>query len=274
MDYRDKKDQYLLDLIRFSQWGPAVTQEPQKSLINPKKGKRDPQIGPVAVMVAMEKDVALVRQAMDISGGAMGRILTSKVFIAGDQRNKMAVVGPILGAPYAAMVLEKLVVLGAQKIVFLGWCGSVQERVSIGDFLVPDRGVIGEGTSRYYVSDRLRKESRPSSPVVETIQKMCAGHAVTFHSGAVWSTDAPYRETADRVLSLKQQDVMAVDMESSALFTVGRFRRAELGALLVVSDEIASLAWKAGFASRVFNASRKKAAKIVVQTCRELVSPM
>jgi len=247
--------------------------EAEKTLINPKKGRGDPQIGPVAVMVAMEKDVALVRQAVDVPGRATGRILTSKVFIGRKEGNNMAVVGPILGAPHAVMVLEKLVVLGAQKIVFLGWCGSLQERVSIGDFLIPDRGVIGEGTSRYYASGNLLRESRSSSRVVETIKKTCAGHAVSFHSGPVWSTDAPYRETAEQVLSLKQQDVLGVDMESSAIFTVGRFRRVETGALLVVSDELASLAWKAGFASHVFNASRKKASKIVAQTCRELVSP-
>lgn len=230
----------------------------------------DPQIGPIAVMVAMEKDVPFVRQAMDVPGMATGRILTSKVFIVRKEGTNMAVVGPILGAPHAVMVLEKLVVLGAEKIVFLGWCGSVQDRVSIGDLLIPDRGIIGEGTSRYYASANPAGESESSFRVAETIKKTCAGHAVSFHTGPVWSTDAPYRETAEQMLSLKQQNVLGVDMESSALFTVGRFRNVETGALLVVSDELASLTWKTGFASRRFAKARKTASEIVAETCQKL----
>lgn len=251
-------------------WGHFMFHREQP-LIFPRKRKKDPRIGPVAVMVAIEKDLALVRQALDVREKATGRILTSKVFVGTDRRNNMAVVGPILGAPHAVMVLEKLVVLGAKKILFMGWCGSIQETVAIGDLLIPDRGLIGEGTSRYYASVNLLTESKSSPGIVETTKKTCVRHGMSFHLGAVWSTDAPYRETAKQLLSLKKQDVLGVDMESSALFTVGRFRQVETAALLVVSDELATLKWKAGFASRVFKASRKRTSEIVAEVCKELV---
>ena len=62
----------------------------------------------------------------------------------------LTVVAPALGAPYAAMVLEKLIVLGARRVLVLGWCGSLSPRVHIGDLILPDRAIPGDGTSPHY----------------------------------------------------------------------------------------------------------------------------
>ena len=57
---------------------------------------------------------------------------------------------PALGAPYAVMVMEKLMVLGARMVLALGWCGSLQSGLSIGDLVLPSTTVSTEGTSRHY----------------------------------------------------------------------------------------------------------------------------
>lgn len=243
---------------------------PEQPLIVPQKTKQDPRIGPVAVMVAMENDLTLVRRALDISGRPTGRILMSKVFTTKQGSGDISVVGPVLGAPHAVMVLEKLVVLGAQKIVFLGWCGSVRKETFIGDFLIPDCGVIGEGTSRYYASGSAKKYSKPSPDIVRALKKTSGRQPVAFHIGPVWSTDAPYRETLQQIQSLKRDGVLAADMETSALFTVSRFRQVKAGALLVVSDQLVAPTWRPGFADPAFKRSRKTASAIIAQTCREL----
>jgi uridine phosphorylase len=177
-----------------------------------------------------------------------------------------------VGAPYAVLILEKLIVLGAKKILFWGWCGSLQEGFGVGDFLIPEHGMIGEGTSPYYLSSHSRRYSSSAARISKVIEKACVDYPVPFQTGTVWSTDAPYRETSQQIASLKKKGVMAVDMESSALFTVSRFRQVETGALLVVSDELASLKWKSGFSDRKFNTSRKNAAEILVQACGALVN--
>ncbi len=46
----------------------------------------------------------------------------------GDQ--PITLTAPALGAPYAVMVLEKLMVLGARMVLALGWCGSLQSQLS------------------------------------------------------------------------------------------------------------------------------------------------
>jgi uridine phosphorylase len=223
-------------------------------------------------MVAMERDLALVRRSLDVRGRAAGRIFTSKIFIKKQSFENVSVVGPVLGAPHAVMVLEKLIVLGAEKIVFLGWCGSVHEEAFIGDFLVPDCAIIGEGTSGYYVSDRKRMRSQPSPKILNALLTACKGHSLIFHKGPVWSTDAPFRETPQLIETLKRKKVLGVDMETSALFTVSRFRKVKTGALLVVSDELATLTWKPGFTDRRFNRARNKASEIIAETCRRISS--
>jgi uridine phosphorylase len=180
----------------------------------------------------------------------------------------ISLVGPMLGAPHAVMVLEKLIVLGAQKILFFGWCGSMQQWVRISDFVVPERAVIGEGTSGYYrVTD---SQPKPSGTLLKAIKDSLKEGSIPFHRGCVWSTDAPYRETKQKVLFFQNEGVLGVDMELSALFTVARFRQVEMGALLVVSDELGALRWTPGFSSKKFNKSRKMAAEVIPGICQKI----
>jgi purine-nucleoside phosphorylase len=93
---------------------------------------------------------------------------------------------------------------------------------------------------------------------------------MAFHSGTVWSTDAIYRETRKQVEYYQGQEAIAVEMEISALFTVARFRKADLGALVVVSDELGSFKWRPGFKTDEFKRGRKAACKVINELCQEM----
>ena len=60
------------------------------------------------------------------------------------------------------------------------------------------------------------------------------------------------RETREKVERYQKEGVLAVEMEISALFTVAKFRGAELGAMPVVSDELATFKWRPGFKMEEF----------------------
>jgi len=229
-------------------------------IVYPKKGRADPSIAPVAIMVAMEKDLAVIRRSLGTGVKPAWKILTSRLYQGSGHYQDVAVVGPMCGAPYAAMVLEKLIVLGARKILFFGWCGSIQKGLRLGDLLVPDSAISEEGTSAHYP---VSTPPSPSGLVFKAIEESLVASALPFRRGAVWSTDAPYRETREKVISYQKQGVLGVEMELSALFTVASFREIDMGALLVVSDELSSLRWKPGFSNPKFNGSRKIAAEIV-----------
>ena len=236
-------------------------------LIEPRKGKKESPVDPVVAMVAMEKDLPLVKKAAGIKDTPVTRILTSPVFQNREDRDGFAIAGPMVGAPYAVLVLEKLIALGAKKILFCGWCGSLKEHVKTGDLIIPDGAIVGEGTSPYYGDE---KQVVPSHDVLDAIVRSCDVVKLKYHKGIVWSMDAPYRETTDAVMSMQERGVLAVDMEISALFTVARFRNVALGAILTVSDELASLRWKPGYATDAFRKARTDAAEIVTGTCKRL----
>ncbi len=169
---------------------------------------------------------------------------------------------PALGAPYAVMVLEKLMVLGARMVLALGWCGSLQSLLKIGDLVLPSTTVSTEGTSGHYPLDGQAPDPDPELNGVLRRLLSTSGHR--WQEGPVWSTDGFYRETASQVAAYQAQGVLGVDMEMAALFTVGRFRQVPVAGLLVVSDELATLQWNPGYRSEPFRRARDQAARLVL----------
>lgn len=242
--------------------------DPYDELIPCRKGRRDPHLGPCAIMVAMRRDFDLIRKGWGSRARSVGRFFSSPVMRIQEDGLDVGLVGPVLGAPHAVMVLEKLAAIGVKRVVFLGWCGAVSSGIQIGDMVIPDRGVIGEGTSGYYLQEGV---SLPSRSLTDLIETSAGGGTHRVHKGPVWSTDAPYRETRDRILSLQAEGVLAVDMEVSALFSAGRFRGIAVGSLLVVSDELGSLTWTPGFSTDRFKRAREIAVGVVERTCRDMM---
>ncbi|NJL59565.1 MAG: nucleoside phosphorylase [Desulfobacteraceae bacterium] len=145
---------------------------------------------------------------------------------------------------------------GARDRSFFRWCGSISQNVHTGDIVVPDKAFIDEGTSRHYRADETIP-AYPSDSLLGKTKSALSQANLSFHQGAVWSTDAIYRETRDKIRKYQDKQVLAVEMEVSALFTVAQFRNAELAAILAVSDELASLTWKPGFRNERFAQARQ-----------------
>ena len=169
----------------------------------------------------------------------------------------VTVAGPVLGAPQAVLVLERLIALGSRTITVLGWCGSLQPQVRIGDWVLPTAARSEEGTSAHYPSGSAILSPKPI--LAGRLREFCERRGYSFHVGPVWSTDAPLRETVGKVRAYGEEGVLAVEMEISALFRVADYREVGLAGLLVVSDELFTLKWRPGFRTPRFNASCRRA---------------
>jgi len=174
----------------------------------------------------------------------------------------ITLMAPALGAPYAVMVLEKLIALGARMVLALGWCGSLQPHLAIGDLVLPTTTVSTEGTSRHYPLDGQPPDPDPG--LARILQNLLETTDARCQEGSVWSTDGFYRETVELVQHYQAQGVLGVDMEMAALFTLGRFRRVPVAGLLVVSDELATLHWNPAYRSERFRRARDQAARLVL----------
>ncbi len=237
------------------------------AIVNPAKSKNAPDLGPVAVMAATRTDLFSLCELFGFDKNNFYRLMISRLYFDRLQPDGFSVTGPFVGAPYAVMLLEPLIAWGVRKIIFLGWCGAVSEKVKIGDIILPTSAVIDEGTSAHY-GQMDAGVSRASSSLVSMTRQVLNKNQIDFHAGAIWTTDAVYRETRQRVETHQQDGILAVEMELSALYSVAQFRRVALAGILVVSDELSSLDWRPGFKDERFVQGRRTACKVVKELCR------
>jgi purine-nucleoside phosphorylase len=239
------------------------------AIVNPVRGKKPPDVGPVVLMAATQEDLLLIC-ALHAGWQRTDRpLFMSHLTCFSRDGQRLCVVGPVIGAPYAALILESLIVWGARKIFFLGWCGTIDPKVAIADIVVPTGALIDEGTSPNY-TDQPLQPVLPSFDLLTTLSTHLKQAAMAFHPGLVWSTDAIFRETAQKVIHYRKLNALAVEMEVSALFSVAAFRKVEAAALLVVSDSLATLTWQPGFKTEAFKNARTQACEAMVQLSRKV----
>jgi purine-nucleoside phosphorylase len=233
-----------------------------EAVVNPQKSRSSPAIGPVAVMAATRPDLIYLSKLFGFSKDDYQCLFLSRLYFDRNNPGQPSVTGPFVGAPYAVMLLENLIAWGARQIIFIGWCGAISDQVHIGDVILPTSVYIDEGTSRHYgTGDNL--PSQLTFPLVPKVRQTLDNNKKEYHAGAIWTTDAVYRETRGDVAVHQKNGVLAVEMEFSALASVARYRGVDLAGLLVVSDELSSLSWRPGFKQQQFIQSRQSVCMLI-----------
>jgi uridine phosphorylase len=243
----------------------------EEGIIRPGRGGGDPVIGPDAIMVMVPTEVHFLAlktgaERIPLSGAGLPCVYRPK----GAWEN-LSLSGPFLGAPQAVLAMEKLVALGAGRFWVLGWCGSLQDSLRVGDAVIPTGAVSEEGTSSHYPIGEL--EAQPDRLLTKRLMDALIEKGLPFRSGRIWTTDAPYRETPQKVLHYQREGVLAVEMEMSALMTVGLFRSVAVTSLLVVSDELFDLTWHRGFSDPKLKKATRSGAETLLQLAQSTVRP-
>jgi DeoD family purine-nucleoside phosphorylase len=139
-----------------------------------------------------------------------------------------------MGGPSAAIVIEELVRLGARRLVRVGTCGALVGGFALGDAIVADEAICGDGTSRALGGgDRVAADSTLTTALAEA-----AAHDGGARTGAVLTTDLFYDaagEHADPEAN-PATPALAIEMETATLFQLASLRGVQAGCALVVSD--------------------------------------
>ncbi len=234
-----------------------------KEILTPVREKKIPNIGQVAIMTATYPDINRLCDIMNIDKQRAIRFDMSKVYQGTGEYEGISIVGPFVGAPQAVMILEKLILCGVSQVIFVGWCGAISEKLQIGDIFLPDSAIIDEGTSQHYGASDM---SFPEKNMTEKLEAILTNLLIpNFKKGKVWSTDAIYRETVERVKYYREKGALAVEMEASALFSAGKFRNIGICSLMSVSDELTTFTWKPGFTDEKFNDAGISVCKIAIE---------
>ncbi len=144
-----------------------------------------------------------------------------------------------IGAPVAAVMLEDLVALGCRRVASIGTCGGMDPSLAVGDLVLCTGAVRDEGTSHHYLP--AGEPAVPDAQLTEQLAAQLDARDEPYRRASTWTTDAPYRETAEEVRAHVAAGVPVVEMEAAALFAVATVRDAQVASLLVVSDVLSAL---------------------------------
>ena len=172
-------------------------------------------------------------------------------------------------APNVVMLLEEISAFGVERVIFLGYCGSLQERVRVGDVVLPTEALREEGTSYHYLEEGRR--SIPDPGLQDHLANWMTDGTFRVHRGTLWTTDAPYRETHEKVVRYRRDGILGAEMEMSAAFAFGMVKRISIGSVLLVSDELRETGWRQGFFSSELNRSRENVIKLFSSHLQELI---
>ena len=100
-----------------------------------------------------------------------------------------------------------------------------------------NEAVRDEGTSLHYLPPSVSVET-PSPRLVDAMAQELTALRVPVSKGAVWTTDAPYRETPDQHRMWAEQGVLAVEMQAASLFAFAQARAVQVGMVALVSNRV------------------------------------
>lgn len=243
----------------------------RRAIVNPVKGKKPPETGSLAIIAATGADLRLLTELAKIPVVDRRKLYMSDLQVRADAEQRYSLIGPLIGAPYAAMIVESLKVWGVNTIVFIGWCGAVSGDVKAGDIVLPDSAMVDEGTSGHYCDPSCRV-ALPARQLGHQVRLALQHHGASFQEGAVWTTDAIFRETVEQVKKYQSRGALAVEMEMSAVFTVAAFREMEAAGILVVSDELSDYTWRPGFRTPQFKAAREKVCRAALTLAKGIAT--
>ncbi len=240
---------------------PSPPGAPDEALINPRRVAGEAPVAARAILTFTRPDYQLLCRLAG-AGGPPRHIWGCAIRAGVWQGQSLTIVGPAVGGPYAALVLEKLIALGARQVLALAWCGSLQPQVGLGALVLPTAAVPGDGTSRHYAPGG--EGLKPDPALLGLLRKHLKAAGAHWHEGPVLTTDAYFRETVGLVSHWQARGVLGVDLELAALLAVGQFRRVPVAALMVVSDELGGPRWRSGYRSKAFRLAREQAAHLVL----------
>ena len=148
----------------------------------------------------------------------------------------------------ASTVLDTILGLGisrCKRIFFIGSVGALSPDMALGDLVIPEYSISGDGASRYLVDGLMREhdvfgekafpDEALTARLSQSTAALCAKHHAAWHRARVFSTDSVLAEYV-RLEEILSTGCNAIEMETAAAFRAAGFVGIPITALLRVSD--------------------------------------
>lgn len=130
------------------------------------------------------------------------------------------IIGCAVGASYAVLLAEELFGSGCRLLISLTSAGQITASDPTPYFVIIDRALRDEGTSYHYAAPADYADA--DSDLVAKAERLLRDSGQRVFTGATWTTDAPFRETAEAIEAARAEGILAVEMEAAALYAFAR----------------------------------------------------
>ena len=128
------------------------------------------------------------------------------------------IIGGVVGASFAVLVAEELFASGCELLISITSAGQILPIRQPPYFILIEKALRDEGTSYHYLPPAQYASINPA--LLSRLGKAFDHQqsSVAMIRGAVWTTDAPFRETDDALAYCRSEGILAVEMEAAALY--------------------------------------------------------
>jgi uridine phosphorylase len=138
-----------------------------------------------------------------------------------------------MGGPSTAIAVEELADLGVRYMIRIGSCGVMTEGIAVGDLILSQASCKNEGTSRTY--QPIEIPAVPDYGLLKRCEESATELGFPCHVGITRSHDGIYAKEKKAIdAAYAPQGVLASDMETTALYVVGRLRGVKTVSILNV----------------------------------------
>ncbi len=150
---------------------------------------------------------------------------------------RYGLIGCAVGAAFAVLLAEQLFASGCRALISITSSGQIVESGPTPYFILIDRALRDEGASYHYLppAEYADAEARLLTPVFDAVART----GTPIYRGATWTTDAPFRETAEAIEACRARGILAVEMEAAALYTFARVRGQAVVCFAHVTNQMA-----------------------------------
>ncbi|MEF1250305.1 nucleoside phosphorylase [Vibrio owensii] len=196
----------------------------------PHIGVDSTQIAP-RVIVCGEPDRANRIAALFDNAELVSENREYRVFTGTYKGQRVSVCSTGIGAPSMIIAVEELKQCGVTDVIRVGSAGAMQSNIQLGELIVAEGAVRDEGGSKAYV--RSSYPAYASFSLLKALDSYLAEKEARYHLGVVRSHDSFYTDDEEAICEYwNKKGILGADMETSALFTVGRLRGLNVASIL------------------------------------------
>jgi len=153
---------------------------------------------------------------------------------------RISVQGTGMGVPSLSIYVNELIrFYDVQNLIRVGTCGAIQEDLKVRDIILA-MSASSDSNANRLVFQHIDFAPTASFDLLWKAYQAATARNVPVKVGGIFTTDTFYQDSLDLYKKLASYQVLAVEMESSALYTLAaKFKRNALS-VLTVSDHIFS----------------------------------